>query len=83
MIRVLGKPRRQSPSRFAFLEHPGVDPANNVGERALRYIVVSRRMIWQTKGGPRVMRRLADFAACVFKRRKQDKNVYEEAARLI
>ena len=83
MIKVLDKLERQIPCMFAFLEHPGVDPTNNASERALRYIVVFRNIIGQTKGGPRAMRRLADFATCVLTWRRQGKSVYEEVARLI
>ena len=83
MIRVLDKLERQIPCMFAFLEHPGVDPTNNASERALRYIVVFRKIIGQTKGGPQAMRRLADFATCVLTWRRQGKSVYEEVARLI
>ena len=83
MIRVLDKLERQAPRMFAFLEYPGVDPTNNASEGALRYIVVFRKIIGQTKGGPQVMRRLADFATCVLTWRRQGKSVYEEVARLI
>ena len=83
MIRVLDKLQRQASRMFAFLEHPGVDPTNNASEGALRYIVVFRKIIGQTKGGPRAMRRLADFATCVLTWRRQGKSVYEEVARLI
>ena len=83
MIRVPDKLERQMPCMFAFPEHPGVDPANNASERALRCIVVFRKIIGQTKGGPPAMRRLADFATCVLTRRRQGKSVYEEVARLI
>lgn len=83
MIKVLDKLERQIPCMFAFLEHPGVDPTNNASERALRYIVVFRKIIGQTKGGPLAMRRLADFATCVLTWRRQGKSVYEEVARLI
>ena len=83
MIKVLDKLQRQAPRMFTFLEHPGVDPTNNASERALRYIVVFRKIIGQTKGGPQAMRRLADFATCVLTWRRQGKSVYEEVARLI
>jgi len=83
MIRVLDKLRRQVPRMFAFLEYHGVDPTNNASERALRYIVVFRKIIGQTKGGPLAMRRLADFATCVLTWRMQGKSVYDEVARLI
>lgn len=83
MLKVLDKLERQIPCMFAFLEHPGVDPTNNASERALRYIVVFRKIIGQTKGGPPAMRRLADFATCVLTWRRQGKSVYEEVARLI
>ncbi len=52
MLKVLDKMQWQAPRMFAFLEHPGVDSTNNASERALRYIVVFREIIGQTKGGP-------------------------------
>ena len=61
MLKVLDKLQRQAPRMFAFLEHPGVDPTNNASERALRYMVVFRKIIGQTKGGPAAMRRLGDL----------------------
>ncbi|MCE2498944.1 MAG: transposase, partial [Nitrosopumilaceae archaeon] len=83
MIKVLGKLQRQVSRMFTFLEYPGVDPTNNASERALRYMVVFRKIIGQTKGGPPAMRRLADFATCVLTWRRQGKSVYEEISRLI
>ena len=83
MIKVLGKLQRQVSRMFTFLEHPGVDPTNNASERALRYMVVFRKIIGQTKGGPPAMRRLADFATCVLTWRRQGKSVYEEVSRMI
>ena len=83
MIKVLDKLQRQVPRMFTFLEHPGVDPTNNASERALRYMVVFRKIIGQTKGGPPAMRRLADFATCVLTRGRQGKSVYEEISRMI
>ncbi len=84
MPRVLGKIQRQQvPCMFAFLEHQDAGPTNNASERALRHMVVLRKIIGQTKGGPRAMRRLADFATCVLAWRRHGKSVYEEVARLI
>ena len=83
MLKVLGKLQRQLPCMFTFLEHRGVEPTNNASERALRYMVVFRKIIGQTKGGSRAMRRLADFATCVLAWRRHGKSVYEEVARLI
>ena len=48
---------------FAFVEYPGVEPTNNASERALRYYVVFRKIIGQTRGGPTAMRRLGDLSA--------------------
>ena len=83
MLKVLDKLQRQVPRMFAFLEHPDVDPTNNASERALRYMVVFRKIIGQTKGGPAAMRRLGDFATCILTWRRHGKSVYEEVARLI
>ena len=32
------------PQLFTFLEHKGVEPTNNASERALRYVVVFRKI---------------------------------------
>ena len=84
MIRVLGQLRRQSSRMFAFLEHLGTDPANNVGEWALSKLhggVLEDN--WADQGRPPGHEAPADFVTCVLTWRKQGKNVYEEAARLI
>ena len=83
MIKVLGKLRRHVPRMFTFLEHPGVDPTNNASERALRYMVVFRKIIGQTKDGALAMRRMDDFATCILTWWMQGKSVYEEVARLV
>ena len=83
MQKVLDKLERHLHRMFAFLEHPGVDPTNNAGERALRYLVVFRKISGQTKGGPKSMKRLADFVTCVLTWRAHGKSVAEEVGRLI
>lgn len=83
MIKILDKLERQVPCMFTFLEHPGVDPTNNASETALRYLVVFRKTIGQTKGGARSMKRMADFVTCVLTWRRHGRSVFEEVARLI
>ncbi len=83
MQKVLDKLERHLHRMFAFLEHPGVEPTNNASERALRYLVVFRKISGQTKGGSKAMKRLADFVTCVLTWRAHGKSVAEEVGRLI
>ena len=83
MIAALDKLQRQLSRTFAFLEFLGVDPTNNASERALRYMIVFRKISGQTKGGPEAMARLADFASCVVTWRNQGKSVYDEIVKLV
>jgi len=50
-----GTSRREAaqalPCLFAFLEHGGVEPTNNAAERALRSVVLHRKISGQIKGG--------------------------------
>ena len=65
----------------AFVEHPGVEPTNNASERALRYYAILCKVIGQTGGGARAMRRLGDFVSCAWW--SQGKSVMAEVAKLI
>ena len=65
---------------FAFAEYPWVEPTNNTPERGLRYYVVFRRVIGQTRGGPTAMRRLGDFISCVLTWWNEGKSVMHEVA---
>ena len=55
--RLQQRRRQQVPRMFVFLWHPGAGPANNAGKRVLRYMVLFRKIIGQTGGGPGAMRR--------------------------
>ena len=81
--KMIKRLRRSVPKLFAFLEHPGVDPTNNAAERALRYVVVFRKMSGQIKGGCESMRRMSNFVTCVLTWKKQGKSIVSEVARLI
>ena len=81
--RVVDRLYRHLPHMFTFLEYAGVDPTNNASERALRHMVVFRKITGQTKGGDVAMRRLADFFSCALTWRNHGKRVAEEVARLI
>ena len=79
-------PRLKSCAPLTFPEHPGAGPASNAGEGALRYVVVFQKIIGQAGGGPRAMRRLADFATYTPTCGggvEHGKSMYEEVARLI
>ena len=77
MVDMLDRDKR---SLFTFLEHEGVEPTNNRAERALRYIVLLRKVFGQIKGGRRSMERLGHLATCVRTWKAQDKSVMEEVA---
>ena len=49
--RAVARLRRALPRLFAFCEHAGVAPTNNAAERALRHVVVRRKVSGQLKGG--------------------------------
>lgn len=42
--------RGHASSYFRFIETPGVDPTNNAAERALRFVVIDRRITQGTRG---------------------------------
>ena len=74
---------RDKGSLFTFVEHDGVEPTNNRAERALRYIVLWRKIFGQIKGGRRGMERWADLASCLASWRAQGKSIIEEVARIV
>lgn len=80
MVAMLDRDKR---SLFTFLEHEGVEPTNNRAERALRYIVLLRKIFGQIKGGRRSMERWGHFATCVMSWRAQGKSVMAEVARIM
>jgi len=53
---AIKRPRTSMPHPFVFLERDGVEPTNNASERALRHVVVSRKISGQIKGGNKWMR---------------------------
>ena len=71
------------PLLFTFLEYQGVEPTNNSSERALRYVVVFRKISGQIKGGWNAMKRMSNFVTCVLTWRAHGKCVAEEVARLV
>ena len=74
---------RHLPHLFTFVQYAGVEPTNNASERALRYMVVFRKISGQTKGGSKSMKRLGDFVSCVLTWQNHGKSVAQEVARLI
>ena len=42
--------RRHGNHYFTFITHPGIEPTNNVAERALRFCVIDRRITQGTRG---------------------------------
>ena len=68
---------------FTFVEYPRVEPTNNASERTLRYYVVLRKIIRQTRDGTRAMKRLGDFVSCVMTWWSQDKSVMREVAKMV
>lgn len=83
MLRVLNKLQRQVPRALAFLKHPGVNPTNSTGERALHRIVTSKKTIGWTNGGLPAVGCFGDFAACIPPWGRHDKSVHEGVARLV
>lgn len=81
--RIVDMLDRDKRSLFTFLEHEGVEPTNNRAERALRYIVLLRKVFGQIKGGRRSMERLGHLATCVRTWRAQGKSIMEEVARIM
>ena len=49
---------------FVFVEHPGAEPIIDASGVVLRYYVILHKVIGQTKGRARAMRRLGDFETC-------------------
>ena len=80
MVAMLDRDKR---SLFTFLEHEGVEPTNNRAERALRYIVLLRKIFGQIKGGRISMERWGHFATCVMSWRAQGKSIMAEVARIM
>ena len=68
---------------FTFLEYQGVEPTNNSSERALRYVVVFRKISGQIKGGWNALKRMSNFVTCVLTWRVHGKCVAEEVVRLV
>lgn len=81
--RIVAMLDRDKRSLFTFVEHDGVEPTNNRAERALRYIVLLRKIFGQIKGGRRSMDRWAHLASCVRTWRAQGKSVMAEISRIM
>ena len=70
---------RDKRSLFTFAGHDGVEPE----PRALRYIVLIRKIFGQIQGGRRSMDRWAHLASYVRTWRAQGKSVMEEISRIM
>ena len=81
--RIVAMLDRDKRSLFTFVEHDGVEPTNNRAERALRYVVLLRKIFGQIKGGRRSMERWAHLASCVRTWRAQGKSVMAEISRIM
>ena len=83
MQKVLDKLERHVSCMFTFLEYPGVDPTNNASERALRPIIVLRKIVGQTKGGAESMKKMAILWTNILTWRTQGKSVFEMSQKLL
>ena len=81
--KAVGRLGRAAHNLFAFCEHAGVDPTNNVAERGLRDLVVRRKISGQIKGGEAAAFRLSVFLTCVLTWRLQGKSVLGEVMRAV
>jgi len=70
------------PHLFVFLERACVEPTNSASERALRHVVVSRKISGQIKGGKERMERWSRFMTCILTWQKHDLSVAGEVTRL-
>ena len=71
------------PCLFVFLEHSGVEPTNNASERALRHVVVSRKISGQIKGGQLWMDRWSWFVTCILTWKMKNKSLTDEISKII
>ena len=81
--RIVAMLDRDKGSLFTFMEHEGVESTNNKAERALRRIVLMRKIFGQIKGGRKSMERWAHLATCVDSWRAQGKSIMVEARRIL
>jgi hypothetical protein len=63
--RIANRLRKQRPHLLTFLDHPGVDPTNNLAERQLRPAVIARKLSCgnKTRAGAETFSVLASVAA--------------------
>jgi len=71
------------PHLFVFLERAGVEPTNNTSERALRHVVVSRKISGQIKGGRIWRDRWSRFMTCVLTWGMRGRSVMDEVSRIV
>ncbi len=83
LARAVARLRRAAPRMFAFCEHAGVAPTNNAAERALRDVVVRRKISGQLKGGAPAARRMSTLLTCFLTWRAMGKGVTEEVMRAV
>ena len=74
---------RQIDHLFTFLDHPDVDPTNNLAERQLRPAVISRKISCgnKTRAGADTWQILASLAATAHQRGESFLHILSEAAR--
>ena len=71
------------PCLFVFLEHACVEPTNNASERALRHVVVSRKISGQIKGGQLWMDRWSWFVTCILTWKMKGRSLVDEISKII
>ncbi len=67
---------------LAFIEHENITPTNNVAERALRDVMVWRKISGLIRGSES-MRRMSNFLTCVLTWRSHDKIVFEDVFSIV
>ena len=67
---------------FAFIEHENITPTNNAAERALRDVVVRRKISGQIRGSESV-RRMSNSLTCVLTWKSHGKSVFEEVLGIV
>ena len=80
---LVGRLASSLPHLFVFLEHGGVEPTNNASERALRHVVVSRKISGQIKGGQTWMDRWSWFMTCILTWKMKNKSLTDEISKII
>ncbi|MDI1495640.1 MAG: Transposase [Cenarchaeum symbiont of Oopsacas minuta] len=82
MKRLIKRLVNATETLFAFIEHKDIPPTNNAAERALRDVVVRRKISGQIRG-LESMKRMSNFLTCVLTWKAHGKNVFEEVLRIV